>query len=142
MDPSVDTTCAVIVDADTGESSPTGCVFDNSGNLQFVEMEVPGAPFWEDKNVRIEFEFIANQIGNNNPGWFVDNVELRNSSLEPGDFDGDGDVDLDDFERFLTCVTGPDGGVLPDCDPGDFDTDNDVDFTDFAAFQRAFTGPG
>ena len=30
----------------------------------------------------------------------------------PGDFDGDNDVDLDDYTSFLSCVTGPGGGML------------------------------
>ncbi len=83
MDPTVDTTCAWIVDADTGDWDSIGCVFDNSGTLQFAEMGVPNSPFWAGREVRIEFEFIANQFGNNNPGWFVDNVEVLNSGNDP-----------------------------------------------------------
>jgi hypothetical protein len=57
------------------------------------------------------------------------------------DFDGDQDVDGDDFAHFVQCFTGPGGQLAPDCDPGDFDGDGDVDLADTASFQRAFTGP-
>ena len=65
-----------------------------------------------------------------------------------GDFDEDGDVDLDDYERFLDCSNGPD--EFPDPTPPttaadciaafDFDNDTDVDFADFGRFDLLFTG--
>ncbi len=61
--------------------------------------------------------------------------------LLAGDFDGDGDADLDDYAAFISCATGPGGGpVETGCSAKDFDADDDVDVLDFAAFQRAFTG--
>jgi len=71
------------------------------------------------------------------------------------DFDGDGDVDGDDYSRFASCVTGPairyadhptpgcalsaDGqGLLP----ADLDRDGDVDQRDFGVFQRCYSGAG
>jgi len=64
-----------------------------------------------------------------------------------GDVDRDGDRDLDDLERWLPCLAGPDVLVPPPgCDPDDFmhraDLDGpacadfDVDLADFAVFQR------
>ncbi|MCK4661001.1 MAG: immunoglobulin domain-containing protein [Phycisphaerae bacterium] len=60
-----------------------------------------------------------------------------------GDWDEDCDVDLVDFEQFVACMTGPDGGPIGEgCDVFDFDVaDDDIDMADFAAFQEAFTGP-
>ena len=58
-----------------------------------------------------------------------------------GDLDGDGDVDLDDFDEFPVCFTGPGGGAPPPCHTFDFDFDNDVDLADFGALQFLFTGP-
>ncbi len=59
----------------------------------------------------------------------------------PGDKDGDGDADLNDYARFHECLTGPIGGpVGATCTPADFDEDGDVDGADFGAFQIAFTG--
>ena len=53
-----------------------------------------------------------------------------------GDFDGDGDIDLDDFSFLPGCLAGPDmiygdGG----CAAFDFDDDRDVDLDDWAGFQ-------
>ncbi len=56
-----------------------------------------------------------------------------------GDFDGDGEVDLEDFARMPDCLTGPDlGPVEIGCEAFDFDTDGDVDVGDFAAFQAVY----
>lgn len=64
-----------------------------------------------------------------------------------GDIDRDGDIDLDDFDRWAPCLAGP--GVLvppPGCAPDDFAVradldgpacaDFDVDLQDFAVMQR------
>ena len=66
-----------------------------------------------------------------------------------GDFDGDGDVDVDDYFVFSDCMGGP--GTVPsptppttalEClDAFDFEPDSDVDLGDFAGFQHAYTGP-
>lgn len=58
----------------------------------------------------------------------------------PGDHDGDGDVDLDDYAEFAPCMTGPGIDFGAGCAVFDFDADDDVDVADFAGFQRAMTG--
>ena len=58
----------------------------------------------------------------------------------PADADGDGDVDLANCAEFLACMTGPAGGLAPECGCYDADEDDDVDQKDFAAFQEVFTG--
>jgi hypothetical protein len=56
----------------------------------------------------------------------------------PGDYDGDGDVDLDDYAWWDGCMTGPEAGpYAPGCEAFDFDVDTDVDLADFGGFQRA-----
>jgi len=63
----------------------------------------------------------------------------------PGDCDGDGHVDLDDFggeDGFHECLAGPDVAVEPQCACYDLDGSGSVDLGDFALFQRFFTGPG
>ena len=58
-----------------------------------------------------------------------------------GDCNGDGLVNLDDYDDFEPCLSGPNGGLpLPECSCFDFDGDNDVDLSDAARFQAEFTG--
>jgi hypothetical protein len=61
--------------------------------------------------------------------------------IQPGDCDGDGNVDFVDFTAFAACLSGPNDGLGVDCACFDFDGDGDNDLADFAAFQAAFTGP-
>ena len=57
-----------------------------------------------------------------------------------GDMDGDGDVDVDDFDIFAHCVTGPDVPAEAGCETADLDTDGDIDLLDWRKLQIAFTG--
>jgi len=59
----------------------------------------------------------------------------------PGDHDGDGDVDLDDYAEFPACMAGPGGLLATGCSAFDFDGDDDVDLNDYMAFQFAISGP-
>jgi glycosidase len=57
----------------------------------------------------------------------------------PGDWDGDGDVDDDDYAAYALCMTGPVGGALgPGCNAFDFDIDQDVDLFDYQMFVSVF----
>ena len=64
----------------------------------------------------------------------------------PGDYDGDGDVDLDDYAIFAECLGGPEvtappgGCAQDDFENADSDGDDDVDLDDFGAFQLVFAG--
>ena len=60
-------------------------------------------------------------------------------AVVPGDCDGDGHVDLDDFALVAPCLDGPAIGVSPGCSCSDLDADGDSDLGDFAAFQRVVT---
>lgn len=55
-----------------------------------------------------------------------------------GDFDGDQDVDLDDYAEFPGCMEGPDVTPFYPCLIFDFDGDRDVDLKDADGFLRAF----
>jgi len=58
-----------------------------------------------------------------------------------GDYDGNGDVNLADYEYWPSCATGPGAGpVAPGCGAFDYQTDADVDLADFARFQEDFGG--
>lgn len=57
----------------------------------------------------------------------------------PSDFDGDRDVDLDDYALLAPCIGGPNQSVLPACRPYDADLDGDVDLFDIRAFLQDMT---
>jgi sulfatase modifying factor 1 len=58
-----------------------------------------------------------------------------------GDHNGDGTIDLLDYDEFPGCMAGPGGGLGNDCDVFDSDSDVDVDIVDFAEFQKVFGTP-
>ncbi|MDM8007432.1 MAG: cellulase family glycosylhydrolase [Phycisphaerae bacterium] len=61
----------------------------------------------------------------------------------PGDADGDGDVDQEDFGTFQACYTGRDPGALPpECLFADMDGNGLVDQNDFSMFWACISGPG
>ena len=57
---------------------------------------------------------------------------------KPGDIDGDGDVDLDDYAAWEACMTGPDTTPPDGCQGKSLDGDSDVDLADYAMFQTMF----
>jgi hypothetical protein len=91
---------------------------------------------------------LMTDIADNRPegGWEL--IRLRREdcprSKGPGDFTGDGRIDLKDQVRFRRCFTGrckepPCQIALYEdacCAVGDLDTDGDIDFKDWMAFQR------
>ncbi len=59
----------------------------------------------------------------------------------PGDGNGDGVVDLVDYEVFEPCLAGPaDGPLSPECACFDLDRNGTVDLIDFGLFEVAFSG--
>ncbi|HOW70797.1 MAG TPA: lamin tail domain-containing protein [Phycisphaerae bacterium] len=60
--------------------------------------------------------------------------------LNAFDFDGDRDVDQDDFDTFAACLSGPSVPRAAGCEECDSDGDGDVDQNDYGVFQRNFTG--
>ena len=69
-------------------------------------------------------------------------IDLCAIDIGPGDMDGDGDIDQNDFSLFAFCMQGPGATFAAGnfCLSGDADADRDDDLLDFASFQRAF-GP-
>ncbi|MEE9297044.1 MAG: dockerin type I domain-containing protein, partial [Phycisphaerae bacterium] len=54
----------------------------------------------------------------------------------PGDFNGDGRVDMNDFAQFQKCLA-EGAPVSQACRAGDFDDDGDVDLIDYFEFQAS-----
>jgi hypothetical protein len=61
---------------------------------------------------------------------------------QPADFDGDGDVDQEDFGAFQRCLSGSGVGVTADCAAADLDTSGAVDQADFSLFWACMAGAG
>ena len=57
----------------------------------------------------------------------------------PPDFDGDGDVDLVDFEALASCSMGTESRGAGFCECADLDGSGQVDMKDMAQFQRSHT---
>jgi uncharacterized lipoprotein YddW (UPF0748 family) len=85
---------------------------------------------------------IADPAAVNSPATLPVRLTLKWPGV-PGDFDGDEDVDLDDFGFFQICLTGTAGGVPAGCEKANFDNDNDVDQIDLKNyFLKCMTAPG
>jgi hypothetical protein len=67
-------------------------------------------------------------------------VEYEVVSFAPGDFDLDGDVDLDDYLSLAPCLNGPEIVLPSECEVKDLDGNNRVDLGDFSIFQATFGG--
>lgn len=61
--------------------------------------------------------------------------------LSLDDCNSDGWVNLNDYDDFDGCLSGPRGGLpQPECNCFDLDNDGDVDLSDVGRFQVGFTG--
>ncbi len=73
------------------------------------------------------------------PGAIVDDVGCPLPI--PGDFDGDYDVDQEDFGHLQQCLSGEATPHGSGCTDADADSDGDVDAADVALFHRCMSGP-
>jgi hypothetical protein len=119
--------------------SPT-LLLDASVELTTVQP----ADAWADRPIGI---MILATVGLDEPQlqggtWGIDNVRLeaRGGLVNPGDLDGDSDVDLVDYLSLSLCLTGPAEAISCGNDRADMDGDGGVDLKDVALFVGRFTG--
>jgi hypothetical protein len=137
---------------------PDGVVVDPEFSDGFIEIDVrTSVAAWFNGATNLGWA-INNSTGG---GWdflsseFVDPLEPADFDkrpkltigwvIEPGDIDGDLDVDLDDFQDLLENLAIQLDGPIEPGHPGDLDFDRDVDLDDFALFKGyylAFPGNG
>ena len=89
----------------------------------------------------IDYDY-ARRMTRSAAGFLVDNAGVQVITAD-GDYEGDGDVDMDDYIWFQTCFSG-EGNAYPPaigCDDFDFDGDDDVDLTDYEEFYPLLAGP-
>ncbi len=85
----------------------------------------------------------ATITGDPNVIWGLDNYRVGVEVGSWGDFDGDGDLDHNDYGHFQVCISGPAIQQSdPACGDADLDKDGDVDLSDFGLFQSCYGGPG
>ncbi|MBN2563814.1 MAG: family 16 glycosylhydrolase [Phycisphaerae bacterium] len=114
-------------------------VSDNGVDWTTVHSTTTGAGGTEPINLFAVAQYIRlyAHVGGTAGGCSLYEFEVY-GRLQPGDIDGDGNVDLDDFDLLADCMTGPDVEVLPGCYEADLDRSTAVDLLDFAKLQAAF----
>lgn len=76
-------------------------------------------------------------------GSALSNSAMLSVLFGPGDFNGDGDVDMEDFGRLQACLTGPNVPQHdPACAAARLDGDSDVDQDDVMIFLGCLSGAG
>jgi len=72
--------------------------------------------------------------------WGIDNVRLesRDADRAAGDFNSDGQTDLEDYGHFGSCMIGPELAIMCCNRLSDIDGDGDADLADYALLSGAF----
>ena len=119
----------------------TGEITDSFWTLQDIDISTVAD---NQATVYLRWTMGATDGGWRYCGWNIDDISLTSAVCEgiAGDYNGDGDVDTQDYDEFVDCFTGPGGSAGPGCGFFDVDDDNDVDCDDWDAFKTAWTGPG
>jgi Tol biopolymer transport system component len=145
-------------------------ITNNSTHDQYPQMNLAGEIVWQgfdgtDWEIYTLREGAILQVTNNNYddrapcindqseiAWHADSADYSTGNRSeifsttpivpiPGDFDGDGDVDQQDFGHFQVCLTGSGAGPVDSgCEDAVLDGDTDVDEADLAIFTNCLSG--
>ena len=74
-------------------------------------------------------------------GYLADHAGVNVDYAPDADYDGDFDVDVDDYSEFAICFSGEGATPEPGCEFFDFGSDADVDCDDWNLFAAVWTGP-
>ena len=107
---------------------PAGTQVDAAGMVS--GWTPPGSDIGSTFAIEIE---ASNALGSDTESWEV-LVKSR------ADFDGDDDVDQEDFGHFQACYSGSGNAAEPGCEDAALDSDEDVDHSDFGIFQSCMGG--
>jgi len=73
-------------------------------------------------------------------GTACTSITVTVGAPQPGDLNGDCQINSDDVAAFMSCFSGPSVPYAPGCAAADLDQDNDVDQDDFGILQRLYIG--
>ena len=122
----------------------TTALFSYTANPEPIDCPVTSAAgsVHSDGTVLVVGQVADGVVSNGTDQLIVGAVACWFAPACPGDLDGNGVIDLADWDDFVLCLTGPDGGSAgPQCTCFDAEGDGDGDLADFATFQAVFTGP-
>ena len=130
-------------------AGPLGCFYLSQTSAGFPA-DSPCVNAGSDTAANLEMDVLTTRRDRIGDTGIVDmgfHYPITSQVFRHGDFDRDGDLDIDDYAEWFTYVTGT-GGTSA-CSPplyadpcggiADFDDDGDVDLADFALFQIQFT---
>jgi len=104
----------------------------SSGTNYTVTADITGYPL----GIHTDVTVVAGDVR-------LENFALGGPAGPPGDMDGDGDVDQEDFGLFQSCLTGPNVSQDdPTCHLAKLDEGDDVDGADMTLFRGCISGPG
>jgi len=114
-------------------------VSDNGVDWTTVHATTTGAGGTETINLFAVAQYIRlyAHVGATANGCSLDEFEVY-GQIQPGDIDGDGSVNWDDFNLLVGCMTGPGIEAQPGCYDADLDRSTAVDLLDFAKLQAAY----